>query len=72
MSTLTIDETAREDQPLAEHTTRPFALVRHSLALAGRNVLKIRRTPEQLVDVTLQPIIFTVMFVYLFGGAISG
>ncbi|MFI7586053.1 ABC transporter permease [Spongisporangium articulatum] len=50
----------------------PFALARHSLILAGRAVTKIRRTPEQLIDVTLQPILFTVVFVYLFGGAISG
>ena len=34
--------------------------------------IKIRRTPEQLVDVTLQPILFVVLFVYLFGGAIAG
>lgn len=30
------------------------------------------RTPEQLLDVTLQPIIFVVIFVYLLGGAVSG
>ncbi|MBM7564008.1 ABC transporter permease [Paenibacillus sacheonensis] len=46
--------------------------VRHSLTMAYRGLLKIRRTPEQLFDVTLQPIIFTLMFTYIFGGAISG
>jgi ABC-2 type transport system permease protein len=30
------------------------------------------RTPEQFSDVTIQPIIFTLMFAYIFGGAISG
>ncbi|CAK4826403.1 unnamed protein product [Aphanomyces euteiches] len=40
--------------------------------MAYRGLLKIRRTPEQLFDVTLQPIIFTLMFTYIFGGAISG
>lgn len=49
-----------------------LAALRHSLVLAGRSVLKIRRTPEQLIDVTLQPIIFLGLFVYLFGGAIAG
>lgn len=44
----------------------------NSLTMAYRGVLKIRRTPEQLFDVTLQPIIFTLMFTYIFGGAISG
>lgn len=46
--------------------------VRNSFTMAYRGVLKIRRTPEQLFDVTLQPIIFTLMFTYIFGGAISG
>ncbi|KRF04814.1 GntR family transcriptional regulator [Paenibacillus sp. Soil766] len=46
--------------------------VRNSLTMGYRGLLKIRRTPEQLFDVTLQPIIFTLMFTYIFGGAISG
>ncbi|MFD2417535.1 ABC transporter permease [Amycolatopsis pigmentata] len=46
--------------------------VRHGLALAGRGILKIRKNPSQLLDVTLQPILFMIMFVYLFGGAIAG
>lgn len=46
--------------------------LRNSLTMAYRGLLKIRRTPEQLFDVTLQPIIFTLMFTYIFGGAISG
>src|SRR6201992_246663 len=46
--------------------------VRQSLVMAYRGLLKVRRTPEQLIDVTLQPILFTLMFAYLFGGAISG
>ncbi|SIS83491.1 ABC transporter permease [Alicyclobacillus vulcanalis] len=48
------------------------ATVRQSLTMAYRGLLKVRRTPEQLIDVTLQPIIFTLMFTYIFGGAISG
>ena len=44
----------------------------HTLTMAYRGILKIKRTPEQLFDVTLQPIIFVVLFVYLFGGAIAG
>lgn len=46
--------------------------VKNSLTMAYRGLLKIRRTPEQLFDVTLQPIIFTLMFTYIFGGAIAG
>lgn len=46
--------------------------LKNSLTMAYRGLLKIRRTPEQLFDVTIQPIIFTIMFTYIFGGAISG
>lgn len=45
---------------------------RQSFSMAYRGVLKIRHNPEQLFDVTFQPIIFTLMFTYIFGGAISG
>ncbi|WP_018683821.1 ABC transporter permease [Actinokineospora enzanensis] len=50
----------------------PSAALRHGIALAGRAVTKVRKNPESLLDVTLQPIIFLLLFVYLFGGAISG
>ncbi|WP_027408111.1 ABC transporter permease [Anoxybacteroides tepidamans] len=46
--------------------------VHHSLVMAYRSLLKMRRTPEQFFDVMLQPILFTLMFTYIFGGAISG
>jgi oleandomycin transport system permease protein len=48
------------------------AQVRHSLALARRSLIKTVRTPEALIDVTLQPVIFLLIFTYLFGGAIAG
>lgn len=44
----------------------------HSLVLAKRSLIKTFRTPEALIDVTLQPIIFLALFTYIFGGAISG
>ena len=56
----------------AEATRKPFPLVRHSLALAKRSLIKTWRTPEALIDVTLQPAIFLVIFVYIFGGAVAG
>jgi len=46
--------------------------VSNTLTMAGRGLLKVRRTPEQLIDVTIQPVVFTVMFAYIFGGAIAG
>lgn len=51
---------------------RPLRLLRHSLALAKRSLIKTWRTPEALIDVTLQPVLFLVIFVYVFGGAVAG
>jgi ABC-2 type transport system permease protein len=43
-----------------------------SLAFGRRALLKIRRTPAQLFDIAVHPVVFTVMFTYLFGGAVGG
>ncbi|MBA8989080.1 ABC-2 type transport system permease protein [Curtobacterium pusillum] len=48
------------------------ATIRQSFTMAYRGLVKVRRTPEQLFDVTFQPILFTLMFTYIFGGAIAG
>ncbi|MFC8074395.1 ABC transporter permease [Streptomyces sp. NPDC057307] len=50
----------------------PAKATRHGLSLAWRGIVKIRKSPAQLVDVILTPIVFLLMFVYLFGGAIGG
>jgi ABC-2 type transport system permease protein len=54
--------------------TRPSLrdTIDQSLAMAWRAIKKMRRNPEQWFDVTLQPLLFTAMFAYIFGGAISG
>ncbi len=62
---------AARDRDLRNRTSLAQA-VENTLTMAYRGLIKIRRTPEQLVDVTVQPIIFTLMFAYLFGGAIAG
>lgn len=82
MTTLT---PTRPTRPTRSAPTDPLALagaasnrvplstaVRQSVTMSWRGLLKIKRTPEQLFDVTLQPIIFTLMFTYIFGGAIAG
>jgi ABC-2 type transport system permease protein len=50
---------------------RPGALSA-SLTFGWRALLKIKHVPEQLFDVTAFPIMFTLMFTYLFGGALAG
>jgi ABC-2 type transport system permease protein len=42
------------------------------LSMAWRAVKKMRRKPEQFVDVIIQPLLFTAMFAFIFGGAVSG
>lgn len=75
-TTLPTRETTRTpvtDAPApARRRADPFAVVRHTLTLTWRNLVRLKHQPEQLIDLTLQPVIFTVMFVYLFGGAIEG
>jgi len=50
----------------------PTRTVRHGLTLAWRNIVKFKHTPDQLLDILLMPITFVLMFVFLFGNAVSG
>jgi ABC-2 type transport system permease protein len=43
-----------------------------ALTFAWRAGLKVKHVPEQLLDVTITPVLFLVMFTYLFGGAVEG
>ena len=46
-------------------------VLRHSATLAWRGIVKTVHSTEALLDVTLQPVIFLLLFVYVFGGAIA-
>jgi len=50
---------------------RPSALSA-ALTFGWRGMLKVKHVPEQLLDVTITPVMFVLMFTYLFGGAIAG
>ena len=69
--TTTLTERA---MPLPAATTTPTtsSFWRQAVVLARRSLIKTWRTPEALIDVTLQPIIFLALFTYVFGGAIAG
>jgi len=43
-----------------------------ALSFGWRGMLKVKHVPEQLLDVTITPVMFVLMFTYLFGGAIAG
>jgi oleandomycin transport system permease protein len=80
-STLTIEATQSTTPPsrstrvtsnsTATTTSRVPRGLRHALVMAKRNLIKTMRTPEQLIDVTAQPVIFLLLFTYVFGGAIG-
>ena len=82
MSTTTIDQAVPDtpaplvDPAVAVARARPHVTVletvSQTLSMAWRALKKMRRNPEQFFDVTLQPLLFTAMFAYIFGGAISG
>ena len=69
--------TARDEQALhaalapRERPPRVSALSA-CLTFGWRGMLKVKHVPEQLVDVTITPVLFVLMFTYIFGGAISG
>jgi len=50
----------------------PVTGLRNASTLTWRSVLKIRTNMEDLIGLSLQPIMFLVLFTYVFGGAIAG
>ena len=46
-------------------------LIADSLVMARRNLEHVRQIPEKLLDVTLQPIMFVLLFAFVFGGVIQ-
>jgi ABC transporter DrrB family efflux protein len=49
----------------------PPSLLRASRTIVWRNLVHIRRMPEMLLDVTVQSVMFVLLFAYVFGGAIN-
>jgi ABC-2 type transport system permease protein len=70
-TTQAVDQTLRTALSARPRPQRPGALS-VSLTFAWRALLKLKHVPEQLIDVTGIPVIFTLMFTYLFGGALAG
>ena len=61
-----------ETREIARRRTSPVTrAIRDGMAVAGRNLIAYRRVPQLLVFSTIQPVIFVLMFRYVFGGAIN-
>jgi ABC-2 type transport system permease protein len=63
--------TALADPTTVSTATRLRWAVGDCLALTKRNLTHVRHVPEKLIDVTLQPLMFVLLFAYVFGGAIQ-
>ena len=59
-------------QPSPPRRLSPVTGLRNSFTLTWRSVLKLRTNPEDLFGLLLQPIMYLVLFTYVFGGSIAG
>ncbi|MFI6479266.1 ABC transporter permease [Nonomuraea sp. NPDC050663] len=71
-TTLAPTTRGRDRAATARRTVSTSETVSQTMTMAWRSLKNMRRQPEQFFDVVLQPLIFTAMFAYIFGGAVSG
>lgn len=70
----TTPSTATRGAPLLRSVPRPPppSAFSNALVFAWRAVLKFRHVPEQMFDLVMTPIMFTLLFTFVFGGALAG
>jgi ABC-2 type transport system permease protein len=64
----TVPDTVRQS---SRPTIAPPSLVQASATVVWRNLIHIKRMPEMLLDVTVQSVMFVLLFAYVFGGSIA-
>src|SRR5215203_2373770 len=71
---MSADASTLPDGPMSLRLRRisPGLALRHALLVARRNLLQVRGNPQLVIFVLIQPILFVLLFVYVFGGAIAG
>ncbi|GAA3026042.1 MULTISPECIES: ABC transporter permease [Streptosporangium] len=57
---------------VAAKRVTPLATLQQTMTLAWRSLVQIKHNPWELLDLSIQPIMFLLLFTYVFGGAISG
>jgi ABC transporter DrrB family efflux protein len=65
------DERVTTADGLSRPEIRHTSLLRQSLSITRRNLIHIKRMPEMLLDVTIQPVMFVLLFAFVFGGSIT-
>ena len=58
--------------PAPARRITPLGGLRNTFTLTWRSVIKLRTNAEDLLGLSLQPIMYLVLFTYVFGGAIAG
>ncbi|MGZ4758455.1 MAG: ABC transporter permease, partial [Acidimicrobiales bacterium] len=76
MTATTLEPTVQQPEPphwadLDDQRSSLATLWSDTMVYASRNIAHIRQIPEKLLDVTLQPLMFVLLFAYVFGGAIA-
>ncbi len=66
-----VTATAPAAAPLSPRVN-PAEGIRQTLTLAWRTIVQVRHNPWELGDFSIQPIMFVLLFTYVFGGAIAG
>jgi len=66
------DEAAVRRAIASTERPRPAGPASAALTFAWRGMLKVKHVPEQLLDVTITPVMFVLLFTYIFGGAVAG
>ncbi|MGH8906225.1 MAG: ABC transporter permease [Egibacteraceae bacterium] len=70
MTAVTVPRT-RAVRPTSSSRSGPRRALRHALTVSHRHLIQLTRSPELLVSIAVEPIIFLVLFNYVFGGAIA-
>ncbi len=65
------EPTTTQRPALERPEIRDTGLLRQSLTIVRRNLIHIKRMPEMLLDVTIQPVMFVLLFAFVFGGSIA-
>jgi oleandomycin transport system permease protein len=74
MTTVSVlmDSTVSDDTRTLAPRVGPLDALRQTFSLAWRTLVQIRHNPFELIDFSVQPVMFLLLFTYVFGGAIGG
>ena len=70
MSVITVERAPASYEPLPARPSSVTRFFRETALLVSRGLRTIPRVPTRLSDVTIQPVMFTLLFLYVFGSAI--